>query len=86
VPYQFPPDLDERIRAQMLRRGLLNEDDVLRDAMDALDQLEQNKLRRWYEGNEVAIEQSRLGFSKPLDLESMLDRIEKRVAMRPQDT
>ena len=48
--------------------------------MDALEQLEEDKLRRWHEGNELAIEQSRQGLSKPIDLESLLDRVEKRFA------
>jgi Arc/MetJ-type ribon-helix-helix transcriptional regulator len=74
--YQFPPDLDERVKAQMARRGLQSEDELLRQAMDALDQLEQEKLQRWHERNDIAIEQSRRGLSKPLDLDSILDRVE----------
>ena len=84
MPYQFPPDLDERVKAEMYRRGLNSEDDVLREALDALRQLEQDKLRRWQEGNEIAIEQSHRGLSKPLDLESVLARVEERLALRPQ--
>jgi Arc/MetJ-type ribon-helix-helix transcriptional regulator len=84
MPYQFPPDLDERVKAEMFRRGLQSEDDVLREALDALNQLDQDKLRRWQEGNEIAIEQSRRGLSKPLDLESVLARVEERLAKHPQ--
>jgi Arc/MetJ-type ribon-helix-helix transcriptional regulator len=84
MAYQFPPDLDERVKAEMTRRGLQNEDDVLRVALDALQQLDQDKLRRWHEGNELAIEQSRRGLSKPLDLESVLARVEERLATRSQ--
>jgi len=84
MPYQFPPDLDERVKAEMFRRGLACEDDVLREALDALDQLEQDKLRRWQEGNEIAIEQSRRGLSQPLDLESVLARVEERLAKHRQ--
>jgi Arc/MetJ-type ribon-helix-helix transcriptional regulator len=85
MAYQFPPDLDERVKAQMLRRGLPSEDDVLREAMDALDQLEQDKLRRWHERNQIAIEQSHLEQSTPLDLESVLIRVEERIAQRHQN-
>ena len=84
MPYQFPPDLDERVKAEMVRRGLQSEDDVLREALDALHQLEQDKLHRWHEGNKTAIEQSDRGLSKPLDLESVLARVEQRLATRSQ--
>jgi Arc/MetJ-type ribon-helix-helix transcriptional regulator len=80
MSYQFPPDLDQRVKARMNSRGLASEDDVLREAMDALEQLEEEKSRRWHERNEIAIEQSRRGLSKPLDLDAILGRIEERVA------
>jgi Arc/MetJ-type ribon-helix-helix transcriptional regulator len=80
MTYQFPPDLEERVKARMISRGVPNEDDVLREAMDALDQLEEEKSRRWRERNQIASEQSRLGLSKPLDLESLFARVEERVA------
>jgi len=82
MSYQLPPDLDERVKAEMSRRGLQSEDDVLREALDALNQLEDEKRRRWQEGNEVAIEQSRRGLSQPLDLDAILARVEERVANR----
>ncbi len=44
MAYQLPPDLDERVKAEMSRRGLQSEDDVLREALDALNQLDQDKL------------------------------------------
>jgi Arc/MetJ-type ribon-helix-helix transcriptional regulator len=84
MSYQFPPDLDERVKAEMFRRGLQSQDDVLREALDALNQLDQDKLRRWQEGNEISIEQSRRGLSKPLDLELLLARVEERLAKHPQ--
>lgn len=57
-----------------------SEDDVLREAMDALDQLEQDKLIRWDERNRLAIRQSQNGLSKPLDDEAVLDRLRERLA------
>ncbi len=84
MPYQLPPDLDERVKARMASRGLSSEEDVLRAAMDALDQLEEDKLRRWHERNGIAIEQSQLGLSKPLDLEGILERVEERIAEQVQ--
>jgi Arc/MetJ-type ribon-helix-helix transcriptional regulator len=84
MPYHFPPDIDERIRARMISRSLSSEDDVLREAMDALEQLEEEKSRRWHERNQIAIDQSRGGLSRPLDLEGVLERVEERVARNSQ--
>jgi Arc/MetJ-type ribon-helix-helix transcriptional regulator len=80
MSYQFPPDIDQRVKARMESRGLPSEDDVLREAMDALEQLEQDKIIRWNERNQIAIEQSRLGLSKPLDVDELLARVEQRIA------
>ena len=78
--YQFPPDIEERLKARMSDGRYQSEDDVLREAMDALDQLEQDKLIRWDEGNRLAIRQSREGLSKPLDDEAVLGRLRERLA------
>jgi Arc/MetJ-type ribon-helix-helix transcriptional regulator len=67
MSYQFPPDLEERVKARMSDGRYGSEDDLLRQAMDALDQLEQDKITRWDERNQIALEQSRHGLSKPLD-------------------
>ncbi len=37
MSYQLPPDLEERIRKQMSDGNYDTEDDVLRDALEALD-------------------------------------------------
>jgi Arc/MetJ-type ribon-helix-helix transcriptional regulator len=84
MSYQFPPDLDQRVKAQITSFGMPNEDEVLRAALDALEQLERDKLQRWQAGNEVAIEQSRRGLSKPLDIEALFDRVETRVSQHFQ--
>lgn len=57
-----------------------SEDDVLRDALDALDQMEQDKLARWNERNRLAVEQSSNGLSRPLDDEKVLARLRERLA------
>ena len=57
-----------------------SEEDVLREAMDALDQLEQDKLVRWEERNRMAMQQSQQGLSKPLDDEAVLGRLRERLA------
>ena len=78
--YEFPPDLQQRVQARLCDGTYQSEDDLLRDAMNALDDLDREKLRLFQEGNRVAMEQSRLGLSKPLDLNAVLQRVEDRVA------
>ena len=38
MPYQFPPDLDKLVREQMATGDYRSEDDVLRDALIALEE------------------------------------------------
>jgi Arc/MetJ-type ribon-helix-helix transcriptional regulator len=78
--YEFPPDLRQRVADRLADGTYRSEDDLLRDAMNALDELDREKLRLFDEGNRIAAEQSRLGLSKPLDLNSLLARVESRVA------
>lgn len=52
MPYQLPPDLDHRVQAYLVSGGFQNEGDVSRTALDALGEREQEKLRRWHEGNQ----------------------------------
>jgi Arc/MetJ-type ribon-helix-helix transcriptional regulator len=78
--YQFPPDIEERLKAHMSDGRYQSEDDVLREAMDALDQLEQDKLIRWNERNRIAMRQSQQGLSQPLDDKAVLDRLRERLA------
>ena len=80
MQYQFPPDLSERVQSRLSDGNYQSEDDLLRDAMNALDDLDREKLRLFQEGNRVALEQSRLGLSKPLDLNALLQRVEARAA------
>ncbi len=72
--YQFPPDLHDRVQARLADGSYQSEDDLFRDAMNALEEFDREKVRLFQEGNRVASEQSRLGLSKPLDLSAMLQR------------
>jgi Arc/MetJ-type ribon-helix-helix transcriptional regulator len=78
--YQFPPDLQQLVQAHLAAGVYQSEDDLLRDAFHALNELDREKLRLFQEGNRIAMEQSRLGLSKPLDLSALLARVEQRVA------
>lgn len=77
--YQFPHDLQQRVQARLSEGTYESEDELLRDAMNALDELHRERIRLFQEGNRIALEQSRLGLSKPLDLEALLQRVESRV-------
>ena len=80
MPYKVPPDLDDRIQAYIVSGGFQDENEVLSIALDALEEREQEKLRRWHEGNRIAMEQSRQGLSKPLDDEAVIGRLRERLA------
>ncbi len=41
---------------------------------------DQEKLRRWHEGNAISEEQARLGLAKPLDDEAVIARVRARLA------
>ena len=78
--YEFPADSEESVKARMGNSRFQSEDDVLREAMDALDQLEQDKLTRWDERNRIAMQQSQQGLSRPLDDKTKLGRLRERLA------
>jgi Arc/MetJ-type ribon-helix-helix transcriptional regulator len=80
MSYQLPPDLDHRVQTYLSAGSFQNEDDVLRSALDALEEREQEKLRRWHDGNLIAIEQSRQGLSKPLDDDAVIARLHARLS------
>jgi Arc/MetJ-type ribon-helix-helix transcriptional regulator len=77
---QLPPDINVRVQAYLGSGAFSSEEDVLRTALDALEERDEEKLRRWHEGNRIAMEQSRLGLSKPLDDEAVLQRLRARLA------
>ena len=79
MPYQLSPELSDRVQSFVFA-GYRDEDDVLREALNALEAREQEKLRRWNEGNRIAMEQSQQGLSKPLNVEALLERVEQRIA------
>ena len=78
--YELPDDLRKRIEARLAEGEYHSQDDVLRSALDALDQVEQDKLTRWKERNRLAMEQSSRGESKPLDDAKVLQRLRERLA------
>jgi Arc/MetJ-type ribon-helix-helix transcriptional regulator len=78
--YQFPPDISQRLEACIAGGRYQTEDDVLREALDALADRERELLERWHQGNAIASEQSRQGLSRPLDDAAVLARLRTRLA------
>jgi Arc/MetJ-type ribon-helix-helix transcriptional regulator len=74
------PDIEECVKARMSDGRYQSEDELLREAMDALDQLEQDILTRWDERNRMSMDQSQQGLSRPLDDEAVLGRLRERLA------
>ena len=79
MSYQLPADISERLQACIATGVYRSEDEVLRDALNALDERNREKLRLWQEGNAIAMEQSRQGLSRPLDDRAVLDRLRSRL-------
>jgi len=77
---QIPTDIQERLQARLAEGAYQSEDEILRDAMDALDQIEAERVTRWNERNRLAGEQSQQGLSKPLDDQKVLMRLRERLA------
>jgi Arc/MetJ-type ribon-helix-helix transcriptional regulator len=65
--HPLPPDIEERLKARMSEGQYASEAELLRNAMDALDRLEEDRLLRWRDRNRLAIEQSQQGKSRPLN-------------------
>jgi Arc/MetJ-type ribon-helix-helix transcriptional regulator len=80
MPYPLPPDVSERLQACIASGNYKSEDEVLREALSALEQRDRDKLRRWQEGNEIAMEQSRQNLSRPLNDDVVLARLRERLA------
>lgn len=78
--HEISPDLDQRVQNYLAAGSFQSVDEVLHSALDALDEREQDKLRRWSEGNEIAAEQSRQGLSNTLDDDAVLTRLRARLA------
>jgi len=78
--FPLPDDICQRLQACVAWGSHESEEDVLRDALDALEQREQHKLARWGEENAISMEQSRQGLSKPLDDDAVIARLNQRLA------
>jgi Arc/MetJ-type ribon-helix-helix transcriptional regulator len=80
MTYQFPSDVEQLIKQRMALGIYASEDEVLRDALGALEQREQERIVRWDERNRLAVEQSKQGLSRALDDDQVLARLRDRLA------
>lgn len=80
MAYRVPADVEQLIKQRMALGAYSSEDDVLRDALEALELREQQRLARWDERNDLAIKQSNQGLSRALDDEQVLARLRARLA------
>lgn len=78
--YQLSAALQQRVFDRLSAGNYRSEEDVLRDAMDALDRIEEDKLTRWHQRNQLSQQQSDQGLAKPLDDEAVLARLRARLA------
>lgn len=77
---RFHPEIEELIKDRMASGTYASEDELIRDAMEALEQREQARVVRWNERNRLAVEQSRNGLSRSLRDEEVLHRLRERLA------
>jgi Arc/MetJ-type ribon-helix-helix transcriptional regulator len=78
--YSVPSDIDERLSAHVATGAYQTRDEVLREALDALEERERKKLEEWHRKNAIAVEQSNRGEVQELDLDAMMERVEARIA------
>ena len=79
MAYAFPPDLKQLVEAQMTRGGYQSEDELLREAVQALSEMD----RRHAELRDEI--QSRVattgkGLSKPLDIDAFKAEARRRLS------
>ena len=79
MPYTFPPELSRLVRENMANGKYESEDDLLVDAIHALDDLraQQGRLRSEIRGR---LEKARQGHSQPLDRDAFKAEARRRLA------
>ncbi len=82
----IPSDYEDILRQAVASGAYANPEAALRHALElfAAEQVsgEQPKRDRWNERNRLSIEQSSQGLSKPLNDETVVDRLQARLADR----
>jgi putative addiction module CopG family antidote len=81
MPYHFPPDIEERVRAQLESGRFETEDDVLREAIDTLEK-RQCGLRELQDMVRQADEDIASGRVGPFDADETKVAVRKRLEAR----
>lgn len=80
MTYQLPSDVEQLVKQYMASGAYASEDDVLRDALGALDRIELEKAAKWNQRNALATEQSNRGLSSSLNAQEVLSRLRENLA------
>lgn len=75
--YQFPPDVYEEVKLRMASGQYASEDDVLRDALEALKL--QDEVAHFRETVSESRAQAARGEAQTLDVDALMDRVKKRI-------
>lgn len=79
MPYPFPPDIQQRVRAQLESGTFATEDDVLREAIDTLEK-RQRGLRELRDMVREADEDLAAGRVGPFQADETKNAVRKRLA------
>jgi Arc/MetJ-type ribon-helix-helix transcriptional regulator len=79
MAYEFPPDIQERIEAQLQTGRFQTEDDVIREAMDTLERRQRglSELQNMVGEADTDIQAGRVG---PFDAEGTKQAVRERLA------
>lgn len=79
MPYHFPPDIEDRVRAQIESGQFATEDDVLREAIDTLEKRQRGllELQDMVREADADIAAGRVG---PFDSDETKRAVRKRLA------
>lgn len=78
MPYAFPQDLADEINAHLATGRYANEEDLIRDALEALRKSEE--LERFRDSVTQSREQADRGEAGPLDIGSVMEQVSKRLS------
>lgn len=85
MPYHFPPDIEQRVRAQIENGRFETEDDVLREAIDTLEK-RQRGLREIRDMIRQADDDIAAGRVGPFNAEETKNAVRKRLQARGIDS
>jgi Arc/MetJ-type ribon-helix-helix transcriptional regulator len=79
MAYAFPPDLKQLVEAQMTRGGYQSEDELLREAVQALGEMDRRHAELRDEV-QTRVAATGKGLSKPLDIDAFKAEARRRLS------